>query len=228
MSSRAFHRHDRVWLDRDFDARASICAAGLGDAACAWIVQGRPLVVARQDDAGSEYLRLGITFPGTSSRRRAAVVAPKHAVVAHEPPELLCDAMVLGPPGWKPRMLDLLCICARKGVQAHIYGSLSREIESGEAYLNADSDLDVLFICEADSDVCGLLRALRRLDGAAPRIDGEIRVHNGWAIAWRELAAAVLDHSCDRVLAKSDQAARMIPMAQLLAEVDLHYPAAAA
>lgn len=223
MSLRIFHRHDRVWLEAGFDARASICAAGVGDAACAWIACGRPLVVARQDDVAPEFLRLGITFPGSGARQRATVVAPKHAVVAHEPAELLCDAMVLGPAAWKPRMLDLLGVCARKGVQAHIYGSLSREIESGETYLNADSDLDVLFACEAGSDVCGLLRALRNLDGGVPRIDGEVLLPSGWAVAWRELAAALLDRSCDRVLAKSDQAACVIPMAQLRAEADLHY-----
>ena len=58
--------------------------------------------------------------------------------------------------------------------------------------------------------------ALRILDPFAdthPRIDGELRV-GGWAVAWRELAAAV--DAGRSVLAKSDGAVRLMAADEFL------------
>jgi len=76
------------------------------------------------------------------------------------------------------------------GLSVTVYGSLAWEYRCGTAYVRADSDVDLLFDAQAApllGPVLTLAQALSA-DAGVPRLDGELILPGGAAVAWRELA----------------------------------------
>ena len=132
---------------------------------------------------------------------------PPSAIHRHARPLALAAAIRHAPPAWQPTMAALEACCAAQRVDARVYGSLSAQALTGLPCVAASSDLDVLFDCAADVDVAAFLAALQALPSDDLRIDGELRLASGWAVPWREAAAALRTGGAARLLAKSDRAA---------------------
>lgn len=176
-------RHHRVWLTAEWaDHLCGPVDAVTMRAVDAWHGAGRPLVMARRqpgDPPGC--LRLGLALPG---RRRHSVAVRQAAMQRHLPPLTPAEAAQAAPSHWHAA-LDWL---GGLGLPVGVYGSLAWQAVSGERYLSATSDLDVVFIPADRDQVEHLVRTLPLWDGA-PRMDGEIMLPDGGAVAWREVLA---------------------------------------
>ena len=214
-------RHDLVWLDPGARPGQWQTAPDDGGELRAWIARHLPLVAARPTPAlaPAGWLTLGFTVPGQGPRRRITVLAAPQIVIHQRAPLTVAEALPHAPAAWCAGMARLDAACRAAGLTPRIYGSLAGEIFSGQISLNADSDLDVLIDCADGDQVRAAVAVLRTADAAvAPRLDGELRLANGWAVAWRELAAALAAGGSARVLAKSNTLVAMLTIAQLLPE----------
>ncbi len=214
MNAPRFQRHDLVWLDPELDAGqfASADQCGL---ARDWVRQGLPLVVARQCSAlciDSHQILLGFTLPSAPARTRVSLRADRAAIIRHSRPLSLSDAMLHAPQTWQPGMNLLLALFERTGAEARVFGSLSFQAFTGQPYLDAASDLDLLLECGDTGNLAELLAGLQNFPLKVPRIDGEILAASGWAVAWRELASALLTNNPRQVLAKSDRETCLLPV----------------
>lgn len=208
-------RHDLVWLDPSIDIYSYAVATEHINEAHRWIKQGRPLVVARQPDtpdSQANQVTLGFTLPSAPMRTRISLRAPRTAIIRHARPLPLLDVIDYAPDDWRTSIYNLHALCEKAGAIARVYGSLSSQAVTGENYLDATSDLDLLLECSEDTQLLSLLAALENFPLQIPRIDGEIFAPTGWAVAWRELAAAVRTGTPQQVLVKSDCEARLMPV----------------
>jgi len=217
MNAVPLRRHDLVWLDPASDAGAFAIVAEQAGHTRSWVQQGRPLVVARQSEPATkqaDLLNLGFTLPSAPVRTRISLRTPRAAIIRHARPLLLLDAIEHVPDSWRDGMSSLHELCTKAGAVVRVYGSLSSQAYTGEIYVDAASDLDLLLECGEDTKLDELLAALESFPAQALRIDGEILAPTGWAVAWRELAAALHSATPCKVLAKSDCDARLISVEQ--------------
>ncbi|HJV27339.1 MAG TPA: malonate decarboxylase holo-[acyl-carrier-protein] synthase [Aromatoleum sp.] len=196
----ALRRHDLVWLDPAFPlAKLGVTEdhrAELGG----WIARGLPLVVGRQ--FGQPGVRLGFTLPGIGPRRRVEVRAPQSAIVAHEPPPALESVVRAAPEAWREPLHAIAHAFHDAGLLARAYGSLVTQAVTGEACVRPGSDVDLLVDCAGPNETQVALAILSTCGDRPPRLDGELRMLNGWAVAWRELATTLA--AGGQLLAKSD------------------------
>lgn len=178
-------RHDFVRLRADWACSLLSPLAGPERALIAdWTAAGRPLVVARrQPDDASGTLRLGLALP---DKRRIGVHLGCDAIAGRAPPPLLADAPL--PASWRSALTALAAAAVAVGSPARIYGSLAWQTLTGLDYVRPDrSDVDLLFAPGDAPSLARLAALLRPLaDGHHPRLDGEIVLPGGLAVAWRE------------------------------------------
>jgi phosphoribosyl-dephospho-CoA transferase len=155
-------------------------------------------VVGRRDGD----LRLGFTLPGTGVRRRVGLRVPRAAIAAHQPPPALEAVVGFAPETWRGSLEALALALRGAGLFPRAYGSLVTQAVSGETCLRPDSDIDLLIDCGSRDEALAALAILARHGDGPPRIDGEIRMADGRAVAWRELALAL--DAGGQVLVKSD------------------------
>jgi phosphoribosyl-dephospho-CoA transferase len=86
-------------------------------------------------------------------------------------------------------------------IPVHVYGSAFwQQHASGRSYLREDSDLDLLARPDSAAAAQAWLRLLAEVQlGTGVRLDGEVELPDGAAVAWPELAAAT-----PRLLVKTD------------------------
>jgi phosphoribosyl-dephospho-CoA transferase len=208
-----FCRHDLVWLTGG--GWQAVRAGALPSHHAAferWQREDWPAVV-RRSDAGLApgHVSLGIPLPpspdGVKGRLAFNVAA---ANVARRIPALaLSEAASAAPSRWRPS-LDALA----DSMPLRVYGSLAMQAATGQAYLTATSDIDLLFRpVDVDALHDGLV-LLERHAAVLP-LDGEIVFPSGAAVSWKEWLGAAAARS--RVLVKDAGAVRLAPMAQLLA-----------
>lgn len=198
-------RHDLAWIDPGIDP-GSIISTHVG-ATLEWIRLLHPLVVTRQPAIEGDAIALGYTLaPG---RKRIALTVPRSGIIHRARPLLLDDAIGHAPEDWHAGMQRVQEICDSAGAVARVYGSLSTQAFTGENCLSRESDLDLLLECNEHTRFEELLQALESV--RHPRLDGEILMPSGWAVAWRELLNA------KSVLAKSDSEVRLFPAREYLA-----------
>lgn len=190
-------RHDLAWID------PSCCGVSCEDAAAlrAWAARHLPLVVGRQD-GHPDGVRMGFTLPGTGQRQRVGARVPRAAILVHGAPPRLEDMVVYSPLAWQAPLARVAYDLDEAGLTPRAYGSLVTQAFSGEACLRPDSDVDILIDCDSREAALAALDVLARHGDASPRLDGELRMPSGWAVAWRELALARARGG--QVLAKSD------------------------
>ncbi len=218
MSQFQYQRHDLVWLDPKIDV-GLFASEQQAEYARSWVNNGFPLVVARQSDKQlieTNQIILGFTLPSAPSRTRVMLKANRNAIIRHSRPILLSDSIKFAPQNWRISLNNLVALFERFEIVARVYGSLSSEIFSGLKYLDEASDLDLLLeICDEKNHLA-LLAEMEILPFYVPRIDGEILSPSGWAVPWRELAAAMRTESTYNVLAKSYSEIRLIPVEQFI------------
>jgi len=220
MPDAVFQRHDLVWLDPARPLAGVALQPADGDLLRDWVERRLPLVAGRQDGQG-EGLRLGFTLPGTGSRRRVGVRAPRCAIVDHRPAPLLEQMLAQTdvPPGWRAGLAETVRDLGRAGMVAQAFGSLVTQAYTGEPCIRAGSDADLLIPCRDRNDIAAAVAALRRHGEGVPRLDAELRMPHGGAVAWRELEQALADGAGARVLVKFDTAVRLLRLEQFLAPV---------
>jgi len=199
-------RHDLVYLDQGCGHKLNVLAEHRPLLAN-WLARGRPFVVGRQDDDDRQ-LRLGFTIPGTGPRRRVGVIAAFDHVTSHRLSPLLAELLDASLQSWRPVMKSLMDAFAEVGLTPRGYGSLVNQFFSGENCLNGQSDLDVLIDCEHRASAERALAILEKNRLCMPKIDGELRMRQHWAVSWRELAQALFTGG--QILVKSDTAVQLL------------------
>jgi phosphoribosyl-dephospho-CoA transferase len=217
MPDAVFRRHDLVWLDPALPLDGFAMQPADGNVLRDWVGRRLPLVVGRQDGQG-DGLRLGFTLPGTGPRRRVGVRAPRGAIFDHSPAPLLEHmlAQAHAPATWHTRAAELMRDLCRSWLVAQAFGSLVTQAYTGEPCIRADSDIDLLIPCRDRGDIDAALFALRLHAEGSPRLDAELRMPHGDAVAWRELDQALLGGGTTRVLVKFDTNVRLLRVEQFL------------
>lgn len=152
-----------------------------------WSLRGWPVVVRRRlageaDDA----LPVALQLPTAVGRLRVAASVPR-AAVTRRPPVGLAEAAGSAPASWNATMSALLGL--EGFAEPTVYGGLLWQHVTGEPVLRPTSDLDLLWRPEPHRRRA-LLDILASLDGNPVRLDGEIVLEDGGAVAWRELSGA--------------------------------------
>jgi phosphoribosyl-dephospho-CoA transferase len=183
-------RHDWIGLGGDWERwlRTPLTQEDR-DAVEGWRRRGLPLVVARRQPAdAADDLRLGLSLP---DKRRIGVHVASSAAVTHAGPPALAAVLASAPAVWWPLLASVLLAADALGVPVHVFGSLAWQHWSGQEYVRPGSDIDLLFAPRRWTEVERLLAELQSLcgPGAVPRLDGEVLLPDGGAVAWRELAA---------------------------------------
>lgn len=187
-------RHQFVWLDPD---RAALIASvpDTLQTAKTWVAMGRPLITRRRasNEPGSG-LVLGLALPELLGRGRLVLNARREAVERLDPPPLLSEISTVLPATWLPNCRELGGRLSRCGVVVRVYGSAAWEWLTGERYLRATSDLDLLLEPGADWDTAQALTVMADVaTSCAPRFDGEVALGGGEFVAWRELLLTSTD-----------------------------------
>ncbi|MDB5792825.1 MAG: mdcG [Massilia sp.] len=215
-----FSRHDLVWLSaRGWDhAGAGLPPAGRA-AVAAWGARGWPAVVTRPPASlAPGQLALGIALPPCpdGSKPRIAIAADALDIVRATPAMALAAAAGAAPAAWRTALAALDQQAAAIGLVLRVYGSLALQAVTGQAYLRAGSDIDLLL---QPATRAGYRRALALLADHARGLplDGECVFGDGCAVAWKELAACTDDGA--RVLAKSLHGVALVTVGSLLASL---------
>jgi phosphoribosyl-dephospho-CoA transferase len=211
-SSAALPRHQFVWIDPTQFARGSVCAEDDSDLISAWFGAGRPAIV-RRSEVETPGVSLGIALPLALERRRIALWASEASVFRSALPPHLHEAMTIAPHAWQP-YLERLDACLQKlGADAYVYGSLGWQYLTGEIYLRAESDVDLLIVPRMSFDWGEALSLFEEIaNEESPRFDGEITIGPDRAVAWRELLTQT-----DRVLVRSRTEIALRARAEVLA-----------
>lgn len=204
-------RHDLAWLT-EAGWRRVLSSPGCPEELGGWAARSLPLVGRRHEPGiGADMACLGAPLPPAPNgvKRRAAFTVPLHEV-AHSASPLSLEAAVASaasiPAAWRAPLGDL---CVRlPGLR--VYGSFAMQALTGDAYITASSDIDVLFAPAGTGELETGLRHLRESARQLP-LDGEVLFPSGEAVAWKEWAGPG-----DRVLAKSDGGVRLARRDDLL------------
>jgi phosphoribosyl-dephospho-CoA transferase len=207
-------RHDLVWLAPGWRRALAAPLLAEGRAALeAWIARGRPLVACRRPSAAPEAVALGFTLPPGETPRRASLLVRPEAVERVAPPLALEELVPGAPAAWRAPLAALERAARAAGLTLRVYGSLAWQHLCGAAYVTSGSDADLLVPVR---DAVELRRALDLLEpraaGAEPRLDGELSLPGGRAVAWRELLSRPRT-----ILVKSDAAVSLERTAEVLA-----------
>ncbi|MDR6498913.1 phosphoribosyl-dephospho-CoA transferase [Burkholderia ambifaria] len=158
----------------------------------AWAERGWPLIVRRAspDEADAGRVPLGLPLPPAAGKRRIALNVAADALATVGPLPALADVLSAAPDAWHAPLRALDALGARCGVRGRVFGSLAWQALTGERYLGASSDLDIVFPLPDAALLAPLLDSLAAIDAHAPmRIDGELLRADGAGVNWRELHA---------------------------------------
>jgi phosphoribosyl-dephospho-CoA transferase len=192
-------------------------------------VPGRPSVRVKRlalgaAPAGRRSSRVPTPSSGDGSKSRIALCCANGDIDHTSPALALADAIESAPSGWRTALAALDQEAADAGLDLRVYGSLAFQALTGQAYVTASSDIDLLLHPAAAPDYRHALDLLTRHARVLP-LDGEIVFGGGRAVAWKELAAA--QHGQARVLAKSLQGIALVTVDSLLISLRENVPCSA-
>ena len=166
-------------LDAPWDSGARSCL-GL------WAARGLPLVVTRQPPACADRVAAGLPAPARYRRRRLALaVDPRDVASLDEFPAAAAVVRLL-PRGLATAWDALLAALAEAGCAPRVYGGFGWQALTRLAYVHAASDLDLLLPVASLAQADAVARVLASRAWAGPRLDGELLLADGGAVAWRE------------------------------------------
>lgn len=197
-------RHDLIWLTTDGWAQA-LTSAGLDGIALAravdWRDRGLPGVVRRREpDLPLDAVCVGLPFPPDpvdGHKLRVALTVDAGGIARARAPLALNE--VEAPVAWRDAFAALSASMRSAGIDCRVFGSLAMQTLTGNAYVRAGSDIDVLLRPATMGQLDAGLALLVRHAGMLP-LDGEVVFPSGHAVAWKEWAMAGGD--ADRVLTK--------------------------
>lgn len=169
-----------------------------------WADDGWPVIVRRRAPGdGGRDVGVGLPLPPSCGKLRVALSIPPELVAETLPAVTLDDAVGSVPAGWLAQIDALLTLGKRLALQPALYGSLLWQHLTGLDYLQAGSDIDLIWRSPTPATLKVLLDGLARLDDLGPaKLDGEIVLASGGAVNWRELRQE-LQVSGGAVLVKS-------------------------
>jgi len=153
-----------------------------------WAWQQLPLVVSRQAPGLPEgMLSLGLPAPTQWERRRIALRVPLQHVLEFSdfpPASAVVDQL---PPSIRSIWLGLCAALTRLGVGVRVHGSVGMQHLTALPYTHADSDIDLTLPVQSAAMADNVVALLLAATLALPRrIDGELLLPDGGALAWRE------------------------------------------
>lgn len=201
-----YRRHDLVWLTpQGWDTALRSLEGAQRGLAEDWRTRSLPAVVRRVEPGTAPgMVCLGIPAPPdphNGQKVRLGFAAERGHVATVRPALALDDADA--PAAWRAG-LGSLCIGLRAaGVDCRVFGSLAMQTLTGDRYLSASSDVDLL-LRPANAAQLDAALALVASHAQSLPLDGEIEFPSGHAVSWKEWLGSddEAHRSADRVLAK--------------------------
>lgn len=198
-------RHRRVWLLASLQpAELAATDPRAVEPLRAWVAQGRAVVGrARLPGDAPDRLPLGLAQRIDGAKLRWSFSLAPAAVVRVEEPLTLAEVVPGLPASMRAAAQRLVDEAAALGMPLRVYGSAfwQHAAAGGAGYLHDNSDLDLLCQPGTAKHARRWLAVLERLQAGSPmRLDGEIELPGGEAVAWRELAG-----TSGSLLVKSDK-----------------------
>jgi phosphoribosyl-dephospho-CoA transferase len=200
--SRGPARHELVWLSPSWrDALLTPLQPAAEPILSAWFAAGRPAVACRRElGLPPDAVAVGVALPLSRLRARIGFAVARRAVLRAASPLRLAAVVETAPLEWREALSRIDRDAGALGMPVSVYGSLTWQHLTGEPYLDAGSDVDLLVQPRTRAQLEGALDLLRRWDGfGGLRVDGEVLIGAGRAVAWREMS-----RGRDRVLVKTD------------------------
>jgi phosphoribosyl-dephospho-CoA transferase len=216
-----FARHSLIWLfdqgwQRVLDAAPESDHAAIDT----WRQAGWPAVVRRADaDASEHQICFGLALPPRpidGLKVRIALRAPVEDVKQKLPPLCIEAAIGAAPEAWRSALAALDAEAMHRGLSIRIYGSVALQALTGQTYVTAASDIDLLFYPRSAVQLRTGIDLLARHANGLP-LDGEIVFPSGQAVAWKEWMVAKDAPNNPHVLVKENCAVHLLPAAALLA-----------
>jgi phosphoribosyl-dephospho-CoA transferase len=197
-----YRRHDLVWLtSAGWDTALRGMAGAQRELALDWSMRGLPAVVRRSEpDTPPSLLCLGIPAPPdahTGQKVRLGFAAERRHIAEVRSALALADAEA--PAAWQPGLASLRLALHAAGVDCRVFGSLAMQTLTGDRYLGAGSDVDLLLRPRDGAQLDAALALVASHAQTVP-LDGEIEFPMGHAVSWKEWLGSPND--ADRVLTK--------------------------
>lgn len=213
-------RHDLAWLTpRGWELACAAAPAASRAAIAAWARQGWPAVATRVPSGlAPGQVALGLALPPCPDGAKPRIALAAHAgeIERASPALPLARAIGAAPAAWRAPLTALNEEAAACGLALQVYGSLGFQAVTGQNYLTARSDIDLLLHPATPARYQEALALLARHARVLP-LDGEIVFKGAQAVAWKELAMARGGQA--RVLAKSLHAVSLVTVDSLLAGI---------
>jgi phosphoribosyl-dephospho-CoA transferase len=217
-----YRRHDLVWLTpQGWETALRGLDGAPRELAHDWRMRGLPAVVRRTEPrTPPTLLCLGIPAPPdahSGQKVRLGFAAERRHVARAAPALALDDADA--PAAWQPGLSSLRIALRAVGVDCRVFGSLAMQTLTGDRYLRAGSDIDLLLRPVDEAQLDAGLALVARHAHSLP-LDGEIEFPLGHAVSWKEWLGvdASVRSGADRVLAKHLDAVALLRRDELLAQ----------
>lgn len=219
-------RHDLLWLsEQGWREAVWTVPEEAAPALLRWHACGWPVVVRRADaDLAPGQVSVGIPLPPRAEDGRKLRVAGRVALdaIVRQAPPLRLGHLTGMPAHWQTPLAALAQQAQQ--AQAHglaigVYGSAALQAITGQAYLRAGSDIDLLLQPRSVAELDTALALLRTHARGLP-LDGEIVFPGGRAVAWKELSAARKGSLASRVLVKELRRVALVRIDELLASLE--------
>lgn len=201
-----YARHDLIWLSNQGWQRA-LNAVPEHDrhAVEMWRQADWPAIVRRADaDLLPNQLSIGIALPPNpvdGAKTRVGLRVEQADIKKLLPPLPVARVVDAVPEHWRVLLKALERDASSSGLAVNVYGSVALQALTGQAYVTAVSDIDLLIRPVNCEQLTRSLDLLNRYADSLP-LDGEIVFPEGQAVAWKELSGALRAANDSRVLVK--------------------------
>jgi phosphoribosyl-dephospho-CoA transferase len=155
---------------------------------------------------------LGIPLPPSRGRARIALRAPATAMLRSRVPLRLAEVLATADLERRPALEQLQADAEALGLVVRVHGSLAWQHLTGEPYLTAASDLDLLLAAGSRWQLSAALRMLQLWERRTGlKADAEMVLPAG-GVAWRELAGGAA-----QVVAKREASVALLSREEALA-----------
>lgn len=153
-----------------------------------WASHDWPVIVRRYaPDDVSERIPVAIPLSPGAGKPGAALQVDAREILQVLPPVTVSACVAAAPVTWQASLRLLQQLADQYKSDVAVFGSLLWQTMTGLTYLNADSDLDLLWRVARPEQARELAAAIARFASQASlRIDGEFLLPDGGGVQWRE------------------------------------------